>query len=87
MFEFSFVSVIGAILLGAVVWHFFSKQIMGWVTPKEAALMAQLAVLEHRLGITETALNPPTAAPVVPVAVVPPAAPAAASAAAPVAKA
>lgn len=66
MFEFDFVSVIGAILLGAVMWHFFGRKAMGWVSKEEAALKAQLAVWEHRLGITEMALAPPAPAPVTP---------------------
>jgi hypothetical protein len=71
MFEFSFAGVLCAILLGAVTRHFFPKQFLGLVTTGEAAIHARLVLLEHKVGITEQALNPPTAAPVVPVALAP----------------
>lgn len=90
MFEFSFAGLICLALAAVVIYHFAGKKILGWVSAEEAALKVKLATFEHRLSVTEMALNPPTAAPVVPVAVVPPAvpvAPAAAPAAAPVAKA
>jgi hypothetical protein len=73
MFEFSFVGILGAILLGAVIRHFFPKQWLGLVTTGEAAIHARLVLLEHKVGITEQALNPPTAAPVDPAALVGPA--------------
>lgn len=78
MFEFSFPALLVMGLAGILVYHLYAKKIMGWVTPEEAALKSKLALIEHRLGITETALNPPTAAPVTPAALVPsaPAAPA-----------
>lgn len=72
MFEFSFTALLAAILTGILVYHLFGKKIMGWVTKEEAALHARLVLLEHRLGVTETALNPPTAAPVTPTALTPP---------------
>jgi hypothetical protein len=65
MFEFSFVSVLAAILVGAVLWHFMGRKIFGWVSAEEAALKAQLVLWEHRLGITEQALAPPAPAPTV----------------------
>ena len=77
MFEFSLPSLLIMGLAGILLYHLYGKKVLGWVSKEEAALKAQLAVLEHRVGITEVALNPPTAAPVVPVAVVPAAVPAA----------
>jgi hypothetical protein len=70
MFEFSLSALLVMGLAGIMVYHLYGKKVLGWVTKEEAALKAQLVLLEHRVGITETALNPPTAAPVVPVAVV-----------------
>jgi hypothetical protein len=70
MFEFSLSALLVMGLAGIMVYHLYGKKVLGWVTKEEAALKAQLALLEHRVGITEVALNPPTAAPVVPVAVV-----------------
>lgn len=70
MFEFSAVSLLAAILAGILIYHLFGKKIMGWMSKEEALLHAKLTLIEHRLGITETALNPPTAAPVDPAALV-----------------
>lgn len=83
MFEFSFVTVVGAILLGALVRHFWPNQWAGLVTTGEAAIHARLVLLEHKVGITEMALAPPVAAPVIPVALAAPAAPPAPAAAPP----
>lgn len=87
MFEFSLPSLLIMGLAGILLYHLYGKKVLGWVSKEEAALMAQLAKLEHRVGVTETALNPPTAAPVVPVALAPVAKPADPAPAAPAAPA
>lgn len=74
MFEFSAPSLIIMLLVGVILYHLYAKKILGWVTPVEAAIHQRLALLEHKVSVTETALNPPTAAPVVPVALAPAAA-------------
>lgn len=63
MFEFSFVSVLAAILVGAVMWHYVGRNHLGWVSQTEKDLHAKLVLFEHRLGITEQALAPPAPAP------------------------
>lgn len=82
MFEFSFPALLAMGLVGILLYHLYGKKVLGWVTKEEAALHARLVLLEHKVGIAEQALNPPTAAPVTPVALVP-AAPAADPAKAP----
>jgi hypothetical protein len=85
MYEFSFPALLAMGLAGVLAYHLYGKKVLGWVTKEEADLKARLVLLEHRLGITESALNPPTAAPVVPVALAPAAPVAPAPAPAPVA--
>ena len=71
MFEFSLASLLIMGLAGILVYHLYGKKVLGWVSKEEAALHTRLALLEHKVGIAEQALNPPTAAPVVPVALAP----------------
>lgn len=43
MFEFSFAALVMVAVLGALAWHFYATQILGWVSSEEAVLRADWA--------------------------------------------